>query len=149
MMGTEETGHARLADQLCFSLYAASRAVMGAYREGLGQMGLTYPQYVTMLAIWEQEGRSVRELGEDLQLDSGTLSPMLRRLEQDGLIRKVRGGEDERTVRIYSTEAGWALESQVGQVRCQVEEATGFSQEEMIELRETLTQLRARIQAPD
>ena len=89
----------RLDTQLCFALYTASRKVTSAYREPLKAIGLTYPQYLVMLVLWEQDHRSVRQLGETLALDSGTLSPLLRRSEQD-----------ERSVVISLTDAGRALQ---------------------------------------
>lgn len=104
---------AKLDDQLCFALYAASRAITNAYREGLAGLGLTYPQFVTLLALWETDDLGVRELGERLRLDSGTLSPLLKRLEALGLITRHRCVDDERRVRIRLTPAGAALQEPV------------------------------------
>lgn len=136
---------ARLDDQLCFALYAASRAVTGAYRAGLADLGLTYPQYLTLLALWERDGQTVGELGVALDLDSGTLSPLLRRLVALGYLRKERSTDDERVVRIYLAPAGTALESQVASVRRAVEDATGLDHDALARLRDTLHRLRESV----
>lgn len=136
---------AHLDDQLCFALYAASRAVTATYRPLLSKLGLTYPQYVTMLAIWENEGSTVRALGEALDLDSGTLSPVLSRLETEGLLLKKNDPNDERSVQVYSTAKGKALEQKVAAVRCAVEDATGLAESEFQALRSALKALTARL----
>lgn len=133
---------AHLADQLCFSLHSASRALTSHYRKRLDALQLTYPQYLTLLALWEEDGRSVRGLGSALHLDSGTLSPLLARLEEAGLISRRNDTEDGRSVRVYLTDRGRALEEQAASVRAEVEERTGLSPGEMVELRERLLQLR-------
>lgn len=138
--------HARLDDQLCFALYAASRAVSGAYRQLLTDIGLTYPQYLAMLSLWEKSGQSIAELGDALDLESSTLSPLIRRLESLGLVRRQRSDEDERMVHVHVTDAGRELESRTTPVREQVETSTGLSDEEFATLRETLHQLRATVQ---
>lgn len=96
----------RLDDQLCFSLYAASRAVTSAYTPLLAPLGLTYPQYLVMLVLWEGDGLSVKALGERLVLDSGTLTPLLKRLEAQGLVQRRRSTQDERVVELFLTAAG-------------------------------------------
>ena len=92
----------RLDTQLCFALYSASRKVTSAYREPLKDMGLTYPQYLVLLVLWENDHRKVNQLGEALMLDSGTLSPLLRRMEAAGFVTRRRSDEDERSVVILS-----------------------------------------------
>ena len=99
----------RLNRQLCFALYSASKAATAAYRPLLDELGLTYPQYLVMLVLWEDEPRSVRELGEELGLDSGTLSPLLKRLESLGLVVRRRSAADERRVEVFLTDSGTAL----------------------------------------
>jgi DNA-binding MarR family transcriptional regulator len=99
----------RLDDQLCFGLYSASRAVTSLYRVVLDDLDLTYPQYLVMLALWEQDHRLVKELGAELNLDSGTLSPLLKRLQTAGLVVRNRQADDERSVRVSLSEAGQAL----------------------------------------
>ena len=100
----------RLDDQLCFSLYAASRAVTAVYGPLLAPLGLTYPQYLVMLVLWESDGVSVKAIGERLQLDSGTLTPLLKRLEAQGLVTRRRSAEDERVVEIRLSADGKRLE---------------------------------------
>ncbi|MGV9363157.1 MarR family winged helix-turn-helix transcriptional regulator [Amycolatopsis sp. NPDC003731] len=99
----------RLDDQLCFGLYAASRAVTSLYRVVLEDLDLTYPQYLVMLALWERDHRLVKELGAELNLDSGTLSPLLKRLQTTGLVVRNRQADDERSVRVSLSDAGKAL----------------------------------------
>ena len=99
----------RLDEQLCFGLYAASRAVTSLYRVVLEDLDLTYPQYLVMLALWEKDHRLVKELGAELNLDSGTLSPLLKRLQTAGLVVRNRQADDERSVRISLTDSGKAL----------------------------------------
>lgn len=101
----------QLEAQLCFALYAASRAMIQAYQPLLVPLGLTYPQYLVLLVLWEEDGASVKRLGERLQLDSGTLTPLLKRLEAAGLLSRVRDRADERVVRIHLTGAGRRLEA--------------------------------------
>lgn len=99
----------RLENQLCFGLYAAAHAMNRAYRITLGPLGLTYPQYLTLLALWETDRQSVSELGERLRLDSGTLTPVLKRLEAAGLVSRARTRADEREVEISLTERGLSM----------------------------------------
>ncbi len=105
-----------LTNQLCFDLYAASRAVIKAYRPLLDPLGLTYPQYLVLLVLWERDGQTVKALGQALQLDSGTLSPLLKRLENAGLIRRQRRADDEREVAVALSEAGVALRERAASV---------------------------------
>src|SRR5919106_5388922 len=106
----------RLDQQICFALNAASRAFGGVYRVVLKDLGLTYPQYLVMLVLWEHGELPVKKLGEHLRLDSGTLSPLLKRLETAGLVRRERSARDERSVEVRLTEAGVALREQALQV---------------------------------
>ncbi|MFO0562610.1 MAG: MarR family transcriptional regulator [Polyangiales bacterium] len=100
-----------LDQQLCFALYSASRAMTRAYQPLLDPLGITYPQYLVLLALWEHDGVSVKHLGERLSLDSGTLTPLLQRLESQGLVVKARSDEDERVVLVRLTAAGSKLKS--------------------------------------
>ena len=102
----------RLDNQVCFALYSASLAMTKLYKPLLDALGLTYPQYLVMLVLWEQDGLTVSELGERLYLDSGTLTPLLKRLEAAGLVARQRDAQDERRVRIALTPAGQALRTQ-------------------------------------
>ena len=110
----------RLENQLCFPLYTAARLVTGAYTPFLKPLGLTYTQYVALLALWEEDGLSVGELGRRLHLDSGTLTPLLKRMEQDGLLSRHRSEADNRVVTVTLTESGRALKQQAAAVPEQV-----------------------------
>lgn len=139
-MDVDRTG---LEQQVCFSLYAASRAVTGLYRPALEAVGLTYPQYVTMLAIWHHGSITVRDLGAVLDLDSGTLSPLLKRLESQGLIRRARGTHDERTVWISATTAGSELRQRVTDLPQRLTCAIGLQPAELHQLQHLLERVRA------
>ena len=106
----------RLDRQICFPLYAASNLINRLYRPVLSKLGLTYPQYLVMLALWETSPRTVGALGEALYLDSGTLTPLLKRMEQAGLVERRRDPDDERRVQVSLTEDGRALRKQAEQV---------------------------------
>lgn len=113
-----------LDNQICFALYAANRAVTARYRPLLAELGLTYPQYLVMLVLWEQDGSGiaprVSDLGARLRLDSGTLTPLLKRLEEHQLVRRVRREDDERVVRIALTDEGRALKDRARSVPLQL-----------------------------
>jgi DNA-binding MarR family transcriptional regulator len=106
----------RLDNQLCFLFHRISRELTAAYRPLLADLGLTYPQYLVMLVLWEDDGLAVGEIGERLALDSGTLSPLLRRLEAAGLVHRVRDRSDERRVTVHLTPAGRDLEARAADV---------------------------------
>ncbi|MEU5037468.1 MULTISPECIES: MarR family winged helix-turn-helix transcriptional regulator [Streptomyces] len=131
----------RLDHQVCFSLHAASRAFGGYYRRALKDLGLTYSQYLVMLVLWEQGPQSVKAIGERLHLDSGTLSPLLKRLESAGLVRRERSREDERSVVIDLTDEGAELRERALSVPRGVLAATGLSLEEVLGLQEVLGRL--------
>jgi MarR family transcriptional regulator, organic hydroperoxide resistance regulator len=135
----------RLDRQVCFALYSASRAATAVYRPVLEDMGLTYPQYLVMLVLWESEPRGVKELGEELGLDSGTLSPLLKRLEALGLVERRRSGEDERRVAIHLTPAGRNLSGKAAAIPQRLAQAAGLSPRELEQLRETLGKLTAAL----
>jgi DNA-binding MarR family transcriptional regulator len=131
----------RLDKQICFSLHAASRAFNGVYRVLLKDLGLTYPQYLVMLVLWERGELPVKKLGEHLRLDSGTLSPLLKRLEAAGLVRRERSVRDERSVEVRLTEEGRALRERALQVPRRISSATGFDLIELRDLRDRLDRL--------
>ena len=106
----------RLDNQLCFLFHRISRELNAAYRPLLADLGLTYPQYLVMLVLWESDGPSVGELGERLSLDSGTLSPLIRRMQMVGLVTRERAADDERRVTVHLTDAGRALEQRAAEV---------------------------------
>lgn len=141
-----------LDNQLCFKLYAASRAVTRAYKPMLDQLGLTYPQYLAMLVLWEWQDTppaqpTVKALGERLLLDSGTLTPLLKRLEQLGLVLRQRASHDEREVHLDLTAVGQALRAQVLPLRAGLLCDNGASPEELETLREQLSGLLTRLMA--
>ncbi|MFE0450674.1 MarR family winged helix-turn-helix transcriptional regulator [Streptomyces sp. NPDC058914] len=123
-------GSLLLDDQLCFALYAASRAVTARYRPLLDELGLTYPQYLVMLVLWEQDSISVRDLGAALRLESSTLSPLLKRLEASGLLRRERRLDDERSVAIRLTDAGARLRERARTVPLAIGDAMGLTVEQ-------------------
>ncbi|WP_238154579.1 MarR family winged helix-turn-helix transcriptional regulator [Ornithinimicrobium sufpigmenti] len=117
-----------LDQQICLPLYAASRAVTRRYGELLAEVGLTYPQYLALLALWEAEGPlSVRELGDLLHLDSGTLTPLLKRMERTGLLTRVRDERDERRVLVSPTDQGWGLRARVADIPAQLAGGMGMT----------------------
>src|ERR1044072_1546566 len=131
----------RLDRQICFSLNAASRAFGSVYRVILKDLGITYPQYLVMLVLWEQGELPVKKLGEHLRLDSGTLSPLLKRLETAGLVRRERSARDERSVEVRLTEEGLALRERAVQVPRRIVAATSFDVDEIRALRARLEEL--------
>ncbi|MEV4314129.1 MarR family transcriptional regulator [Actinocrispum sp. NPDC049592] len=137
----------RLDDQLCFGLYAASRAVTSLYRVVLEDLDLTYPQYLVMLALWEEDHRQVKELGAELSLDSGTLSPLLKRLEGAGLVRRTRQTDDERSVRISLTPEGVALKEKAQGVPSVIGAAMALDEAELTRMRKSLDRLTASVNA--
>ncbi|WP_199272912.1 MarR family winged helix-turn-helix transcriptional regulator [Streptomyces broussonetiae] len=140
-----EQGSLFLQDQLCFALYAASRSVTTRYRPLLDELGLTYPQYLVMLVLWEQDSVSVRDLGNALQLESSTLSPLLKRLEAGGLIRRERRAEDERSVAVRLTQAGADLREKARTVPLAIGEAMGLTPEQDATAKQLLRLLTANV----
>jgi len=138
-------GSQLLDDQLCFALYAASRAVTACYRPLLDALGLTYPQYLVMLVLWEQDSISVRDLGNALQLESSTLSPLLKRLEAGGLLRRERRAEDERSVALRLTEAGAQLREKARTVPLAIGDAMGLTPEQDAMAKQLLRLLTANV----
>ncbi|MES2936810.1 MAG: MarR family transcriptional regulator [Pseudomonadota bacterium] len=135
----------QLDNQLCFALYSASLAMTKLYKPLLAELGLTYPQYLAMLVLWEGDGLAVSELGQRLSLDSGTLTPLLKRLEALGLIGRMRAVDDERRVHIHLTAAGRRLKTKAAKVPGCVLAATGLSVPEVVQLRGRIQQLRDRL----
>jgi DNA-binding MarR family transcriptional regulator len=135
-----------LDEQLCFGLYTASRAMTACYRPGLDALGLTYPQYLVMLVLWQHESVSVSELSERLQLSTGTLSPLLKRLESAGWLTRRRRTDDERLVQLDITERGRGKrEAVIEATREALRPVIGMSLDEINELRAQLTALAARL----
>lgn len=145
----------RLDNQLCFALYAASRALTRTYRERLEPLGLTYPQYLVLLVLWEHNGATVSQIGDRLLLDSGTLTPLLKRMEATGFVERVRGVRDEREVSILLTPQGCALRGEVLEARKFVAGRLAMTEPEILALRSELISIverldaMARVEAPD
>ncbi|MBL1082064.1 MarR family transcriptional regulator [Streptomyces actinomycinicus] len=133
-----------LDDQLCFALYAAQRAVTAAYRPLLDDLGLTYPQYLVLLVLWERGETSVKELAAALRLDYGTVSPLLKRLEGAGLVRRERAVGDERSVLVACTGRGEVLRERAARVPGALLTTTGLGAQEVAHLREQLWNLTER-----
>lgn len=141
----EEQDFLRLDDQLCFALYAAHRAVTALYRPLLEPLGLTYPQYLVMLALWEDsggvDGVRVSGLAERLRLDTGTLTPLLKRMEAGGFLRRSRDREDERVVRVQLTGRGKQLRERARPIPRDMLCRSGLTVQQAVELRESLRRL--------
>lgn len=137
-------GSLLLDDQLCFALYAAQRAVTAAYRPLLDDLRLTYPQYLVLLVLWERGESTVKELAGALRLDYGTVSPLLKRLEGAGLVRRERAPEDERSVLVACTGRGEELRERAARVPGALLTTTGLGAQEIARLREELWKLTER-----
>jgi DNA-binding MarR family transcriptional regulator len=131
-----------LDKQLCFALYSASLAMTKVYKPLLAPLGLTYPQYLVMLALWEDDAQAVSELGARLALDSGTLTPLLKRLEAQGQLSRERDAQDERRVIVRLTAAGRKLKLQARRIPQAVGRASGCELSDIVELTRQLTTMR-------
>lgn len=131
--------------QLCFALYSASLAMTKLYKPLLAPLGLTYPQYLALLCLWESDGMTVTHLGERLQLDSGTLTPLLKRMEAAGWLRRERSTEDERRVLVWLTATGHALQQQAQNIPGCVLQASECSLQQVQSLNRQVRQLRDRV----
>lgn len=125
----------QLDRQICFALYHASNAIIRAYRPLLEELELTYPQYLAMLVLWQNEGVSVKQLGEQLHLDSGTLTPLLKRLESKGYVTRGRSEEDERVRVLNLTEQGRMLREQAAKIPASLRAHTTLSDDELLQLK--------------
>ncbi len=134
-----------LEDQLCFALYAASRAMTARYRPLLDAVGLTYPQYLVMMLLWEEDNQTVGQLGARLSLDSGTLSPLLKRLTTAGLVTRHRRVEDERSVAIALTDAGRALRDKADAISEDIICALDLDRAEFADLKTKLNLITERV----
>jgi DNA-binding MarR family transcriptional regulator len=132
-----------LEDQLCFGLYAASRAITAVYRPLLERLGLTYPQYLVMLVLWQRGPSTIKEVMTALHLDYGTLTPLLKRLEALGYVQRQRRPDDERSVRVTLTESGTTLRDKAGEVPLEISRALGLTTTQTSDLRNLLQQVCA------
>lgn len=135
----------RLENQFCFALYSTSLAMTKIYKPILDAIHLTYPQYLVMLVLWEEDGLTVSEIGERLFLDSGTLTPLLKRLEATGLLARLRDTEDERRVRIKLTAAGNSLRVKATEIPSCISDMTGYSLSELLFLSQNIKSFRQRL----
>lgn len=140
---TKTSNPLALDQQVCFALAIASRSVIACYRPLLEPLGLTHPKYLVMLALWESEPRRVKELAETLQLDPGTLSPLLKRLEAKGYVRRERDPRDERALAVVLTERGRALRTDAEAIPSAIVERLGLDVDELMELHRRLTDVIA------
>lgn len=137
-----KTGDIPLSQFLCFSLYSANHAMHRVYKPLLQKIGLTYPQYLAMVALWEQDGQLVGEIGARLQLESNTVTPLLKRLESLGFVTRVRDDKDERQVRIRLTDKGKALKEDTADFASCILAASGISVDDLRDLQARITALR-------
>ncbi|MYY24338.1 MarR family winged helix-turn-helix transcriptional regulator [Elizabethkingia anophelis] len=131
----------KLDNQICFPVYALSREIVGRYRPLLDQLDITYPQYLVLLVLWEHQEQSVSQLGEKLYLDSGTLTPLLKRLEQKKLVTRSRSKEDERIVKIKLTSEGQSLQKNAASIPKQLFEDMKVPEEELKQLKTTIEKI--------
>ena len=137
-----------LDNQLCFALYSTSLAMTKLYKPLLDQLGLTYPQYLVMLVLWEQDGPSVSTVGDRLNLDSGTLTPLLKRMEAAGWLARQRSGEDERRVHVWLTAAGRELHGRVQHIPGCILSQSSLQLGELVALNQQIKRLRTAMLAP-
>jgi DNA-binding MarR family transcriptional regulator len=143
------TNELALDRQVCFALYSASRATTAVYRPMLDKLGVTYPQYLVLLVLWEKDGRGVKDICAELDLDTGTLSPMLKRLEGLGFIERRRLSSDERRVEIHLTETGSALRAEALDIPRKLAEKTGMDVDDLVKLKESLDALTSALHHTD
>ena len=147
--GDIPAGMLALDAQLCFAVYSAAHALNRTYKPLLDPYGLTYPQYIALMTLWDEDGRTVKALGETLGLDSGTLSPLLKRLEAAGYITRARDRSDERQVLVTLTDKGRAMQRDAVAIRMQIGKATGCSLEALQALTGELQALTERLETRD
>lgn len=136
----------KLDNQLCFALYACAKEVTRIYKPFLDKFGITYTQYITLLALWEEDNITVKELGKKLHLDSGTLTPLLKKLENMEILKRIRDTEDERNVYVKLSEKGMKMKDEALEIPGKVFCSTGMSMEEVLDLREKLKLLLNNLQ---
>jgi DNA-binding MarR family transcriptional regulator len=142
---TNETHDLTLSGQLCFSAYSVAHAFTRVYKPLLDALGLTYPQYLVLLALWERDGVTVSQVGRQLHLDASTLTPLLKRMEASGLVRRIRAVHDERQVLVSLTDKGRALKGRAPEVRQEIACAVGLAAEDLEALKVQIDGLRASL----
>ncbi|WET49457.1 MarR family transcriptional regulator [Chryseobacterium indologenes] len=142
----EHSNTPKLENQICFPLYVIAKEITGLYRPFLDELDITYPQYLVMMVLWNNDGLTVSHIGEKLFLDSGTLTPLLKRLEAKGFIIRKRKKEDERVVEIFLDEAGKQLQKKACEIPGKIQEKLGIQPEELLELKETVLKILNKIE---
>lgn len=135
----------KLENQICFPLYACSKEIVRKYKPFLDEIDLTYTQYITMMVLWEHKEISVKDLGEYLYLDSGTLTPVLKKLEQKGYVSRARDTQDERVLNVTITEAGDLLKERAAEIPAKIGGCVGLPQEDALKLYEILQKILKNI----
>lgn len=142
----EHSNTPKLENQICFPLYVIAKEITGLYRPFLDELDITYPQYLVMMVLWNGDGITVSHIGEKLFLDSGTLTPLLKRLETKGFIIRKRKKEDERVVEVFLTESGKKLQKKACEIPGKIQEKIGIQPEELLELKETVLKILNKIE---
>lgn len=135
----------KLTNQVCFPVYSLAKEIVNRYRPFLEEMGLTYPQYLVMLILWEHSEQTVSELGEKLKLDSGTLTPLLKRLEQKKLVTRTRSAKDERVVKITTTDEGQKLQTKAKEIPQQLGQSMHLAEEDLLMLKNVIENILHKI----
>lgn len=141
----ENSKSLQLNQQLCFPLYVVAKEITGLYRPFLDELDITYSQYLVLMVLWEQDGLTVNQIGEKLYLDSGTLTPLLKRLESKGFIIRKRKKEDERVVEVFLDEGGNKLKTSACKIPSLILEKLNLSQEDYLELKESIQKIMTKI----
>lgn len=142
----EQQESLKLQNQLCFPLYVIAKEITGLYRPFLDELDITYPQYLVMMVLWENDGLSVNHIGEKLYLDSGTLTPLLKRLETKGFIQRKRKKEDERVVEVFTTETGKALKAKACEIPEKIYKKIDVSKQDWIDLKTSVLKILNKIE---
>jgi len=135
----------KLTNQVCFPVYSLAKEIVNRYRPFLEEMGLTYPQYLVMLILWEHSEQTVSELGEKLKLDSGTLTPLLKRLEQKKFVTRTRSAKDERVVKITTTDEGQKLQTKAKEIPQQLAQSMHLEEEDLLMLKNVIENILHKI----
>jgi DNA-binding MarR family transcriptional regulator len=136
-----------LPEMICFALYSANHAMQRVYQPLLARHGLTYPQYLVLVTLWAEDGRGVGDLGKALQLESNTLTPLLKRMEAQGFVSRSRSSQDERQVHIALTAKGRALQAEAGEITACIFDRCDMEMEHLTALRDAVTELRDRLRS--
>ncbi len=136
----------KLQNQLCFPLYVIAKEITGLYRPFLDELDITYPQYLVMMVLWENDGLSVNHIGEKLYLDSGTLTPLLKRLETKGFITRKRKKEDERVVEVFISETGKALKAKACEIPEKIYKKIDASEQDWLDLKKSVQKILNKIE---